>query len=208
MFAVLVSIALGMCRSSLSQSDHCGPATEAFSSADWQAMKPAHLPVEVKFTNAVGWVGLGHVFGTQERAHARWRAAVPFLVPTVVQPFPDSGSEASVNNQNPVFYIQATEIASLYPTFDSDNIRLLRFRAKQDRREIPVSKGITTFTFKPAIPSQFLVPISITRLSETVIELKPRNPLTPGQYLITIGPQQKDGFEFEMKCSGKPVDDQ
>jgi hypothetical protein len=129
-----------------------------------------------------------HRIGATRRS--RWRAAVPFLVPVVVQSFPSVNAAAPVNNQNPVFYIQATAIAALYPTFDSENIRLLRLRTKHDHREIPVSKGVTTFTFAPAIPSKSLVPISLTPLSETVIELKPRDPLSPGQYLITIGPRK------------------
>jgi hypothetical protein len=163
-------------------------------------MRPAHLPFEVKFKNASGWVGLGHLFGTQEYVQSRWRAAFPFLASTVVQSFPGANALTPVNNQNPVFYVQASEIGTLYSMLNPDSIRLLRLRTRDDHREIPVSKGITTFTFTPGVPRQFVIPATLERLSATLIELKPRAPLSPGQYLITMGPQEKDGFEFEITC--------
>ena len=198
--AAFLSLTIGGCFCQSVQSKSCGPATEAFSSTDWRSMISAHLPFEVKFTNEQGWVGLNHVFGTKEYLQARWRAAVPFLAPAVVQSFSGSNAAAEVNNLVPVFYIQASEVGTLFPTFDLEHIRLLRLRVKQESREIPASTGITTPTFSPTVPRRFSVPITLARLSSTIIELKPRNQLTPGQYLITIGSQQNDGFEFEITC--------
>jgi len=40
----------------------------------------------------------------------------------------------------------------------------------------------------------------VRRLSQTLMEIRPRDPLAIGQYLIAIGNQENEGFEFEISC--------
>jgi len=201
-FSIMLAwLALSVCSQALAQTDHCSQPTEALAATNWESIKPSHFQFEAMFSIPVGWVGLDHVFGTGERVQARWRSAIPFLVPTMVQSFPGPNTMTPVQNPRPVFYLHATEVASYFAAFDAGEVRLRRLRVRRDHRELPVSKGITTFTFAAGSPGRFLVPIAVRRLSQTLMEVKPRDRLAPGQYLITIGSQEDDGFEFEINCS-------
>jgi|ERR1035438_3606948 hypothetical protein len=199
-FCYVATVVLGLCCPIFAQDDRCNQPTEALASTDWQSIKPSHFPVEVMFSNTAGWIGVDRIFGTGEHLQARWRSVLPFLVPTMVQSFEGSKTLTPVHNPSPVFYLHATEIASFFPPFDADKVRLLRLKVRHDHRELPVSKGITKFTFAAGSPSRFLVPIAMRRLSQTLMELKPRSQLAPGQYLIAIGNQENEGFEFEISC--------
>lgn len=200
MIVVLVSLALSWCRPGFAQTGPCGQPIEALGTTEWQSIKPSHLPFELAFSVRSGWVGLGRVFSTQKHIQRRWRTAIPFLAPTVIQSFPGPHASNSVNNPVPVFYLHATESASIYPIFDPDKLQLLRLKVQGNHREVPVSTGITTFRFAAAAPSRVLVPIFSKRLSATLIELKPQHALAPGEYLVTMGLQESDGFEFNIKC--------
>ena len=198
---LVVSMVLGLCCPVLAQDDPCSGPTEALASTDWQSIKPPHFPVEVMFSNSDDWIGVDRVFGTGEHLQSQWRRALPFFVPTMVQSFEGTNTSTLVHNASPVFYLHATEIASFFPSFDPEKVRLLRLKVRQDHRDLPVSKGVTQFTFASGTPNRFLVPISVRRLSQTLMELKPRDRLRSGQYLIAIGNQENEGFEFEIGCS-------
>jgi hypothetical protein len=122
------------------------------------------------------------------------------VAPTIVRSFDGRTAEASVRNSSPVLYLHATDAASLYPDFDPEKIKLLRLKVKGDHRELPVSVGVVSFRFAPDLPKRMIVAISVKRLSQTLMELQPRDSLPAGQYLITIGVQNRDGFEFEVAC--------
>ena len=199
----VASAVVGLCCPVFAQDDPCHHPAEALVSTDWQSIKPSHFPVEVMFSSPEGWNGVDRVFGTGEHLQARWRSAIPFLVPTMVQSFEGSNTYSPIHNSTPVFYLHATEIASFLPPFDADKVRLLRLTVRHDHRELPVSKGITKFTFAAGSPSHFLVPVGVRRLSQTMMEIKPRDQLAPGQYLIAIGNQENEGFEFEINCTPK-----
>jgi hypothetical protein len=194
------TVALGLCCPIFALDNLCNQPTEALASTDWQSIKPSHFPFEVMFSDPAGWNGVDRVFGTGEHLQARWRNAFPFLVPTMVQSFEGANTLTPIHNPSPVFYLHATEIASFSPPFDAGKVRLLRLKVRHDHREVPVSKGITKFTFAAGPPSRFLVPISVRRLSQTLMEIRPRDPLAIGQYLIAIGNQENEGFEFEISC--------
>jgi hypothetical protein len=200
---LVVFVVLGLCCPILAQDDRCNRPTEALASTDWKSIKLPHFPVEVMFSNPDGWVGVDRVFGTGERLQARWRSAFPFFVPTMVQSFEGRNTSTPIYNSSPVFYLHATEIASFFPSFDADKVRLLHLKVRHDHREVPVSKGITQFTFAAGTPNRLLAPVSVRRLSQTLMELKPRDRLSSGQYLIVIGNQENEGFEFEISRGGK-----
>lgn len=129
------------------------------------------------------------------------RALIPFMVPSTVQIYPFAKALARIHNRAPVIYIHATDAAANFPTFSPSGVHLLRMTVSGNIRTIPVTSGITVFSYKATPPSKVEMPITVTQLSHSMLRLVPRHPLPSGEYIITIGPAGGDGFEFGIDCN-------
>ena len=81
------------------------------------------------------------------------------------------------------------------------DIVIVRFGKKKDHRELQMTSGASVFTFKSGFSKEKTPDITVTRVSESVISITPKQDLVPGEYLLTYG-IGAGGYDFGI-TSGK-----
>lgn len=88
---------------------------------------------------------------------------------------------------------------------DGKNTFLVKLSEKKDHREVQVGKGTAATAVKVKYRQEDLQPIDLVALSDSAVEITPKQDLTPGQYLLVPAQKQtanadpSSGYDFGVK---------
>jgi hypothetical protein len=178
----------------------CASPREALDTAGWKDAAPVQVGVVAQFSTPFGWQGLNQIYPTSIVIEHRWRTLLPWGTSETVEYFDSLPSLSSIANRRPVLYLRASALDASLPIFEGATVRLSRLRPERSGRALSVSRGATTFTQRSVYTSPKDAPLLVRKLSDSVIELQPPNPLENGDYLVSLGVDGSAKFEFSVRC--------
>lgn len=127
---------------------------------------------------------------------------VPGLTPHIAFTFRGAVAPIRVSEVRPVFYVKQSPYLVNVAGQTERDIVMVRFDKKKDHRELQMTSGASMFTFKTGFSKERTPDILVTRISETVFTVTPKEDLPPGEYLLTIG-LGSAGFDFGVDAQKK-----
>jgi hypothetical protein len=153
------------------------PGTYYWTGKDWAAMQLVNM-------TGGGTKHMGKVF-------------VPGLTPQMVLTFRDERAPIQFQDGKPIFCVK---FLPQYPGVaygqTSRDIVAVRFDEKKDHRELQITSGGNAFTFKSGFSKDRLPDIDITALDIATFLVSPKNPLAPGEYLLSCSSIGMSGYDF------------
>jgi hypothetical protein len=122
---------------------------------------------------------------------------VPGLTPQMVWTFRDARAPVELKEDRPLFCYKFLEVPPGTPYAPSSrNIVIARFDEKKDHRELQTSSGASMFTFKAGLGKDRTPEIVVTNISPSLAIIALKEPLPPGEYLLTDTSIAISGYDF------------
>ena len=100
-----------------------------------------------------------------------------------------------------MLYLKASPLDATRPFFNPAVVRLSGLRRRRGGRALLLTKGSLSFDQRWLYASKGDLPVSVHKLSDSTIELRPEMDLPDGEYLVSLGVDGRDNFEFSIRCS-------
>lgn len=142
-----------------------------------------------------GWVKMEPQMMTGGGATHMGKMFVPGLTPQMVFTFRGGEAPVQTNERKPIFYVKQSPYMTNIPGRSDRDIVLVRFAKKKDHRELQMTSGGSMFNFKAGFSKEKAPDIVVTRISESVFTVTPKDNLPPGEYMLTYG-LGSSGFDF------------
>lgn len=81
------------------------------------------------------------------------------------------------------------------------NLVIARLEAKKDRRELEIGSGKGAFAFSAGSTKQSTLEITATSVTSDVFLVSPKEPLSPGEYVIGGSSLALTGFDFGIRST-------
>jgi hypothetical protein len=120
---------------------------------------------------------------------------VPGMTPQIVHTFRGAEAPVQIQERKPVLYVKQSPYMTNIPGRSDRDIVLVRFDKKKDHRELQMTSGGSMFNFKAGFSKEKTPDIVVTRISESVFTVTPKDNLPPGEYMLTYG-LGSSGFDF------------
>jgi hypothetical protein len=176
-FATVISLAQSSAPDPKQEALNLQPGTYYWTGVAWQPMQQTNF-------SGSGLKKVGKLF-------------VPGLTPQMVWTFRDARAPVQLKDGNPLFCYKFVEVPPGTPFAPSSrDIVIARFDEKKDHRELQTTSGGTVFTFKSGLSKERSVELTITDISSTLSLISPKEPLKPGEYLLTGTSLAISGYDF------------
>ncbi|MGC2404322.1 MAG: hypothetical protein WA510_31300 [Acidobacteriaceae bacterium] len=179
---------------------NCNNPVAAVPTSAWATITPPREDVEVVYVAPIGWVGLNHIYATQQSLTHRKRSFIPWMMPQITTVFPFAHALESPANRRPLFYVDHSDAAAHIADLGPHEVHLVHLRPRGKGRELQATSGASVFTFDPGFSSHTELPFKLSTLSNTVFTIQPERELEDGEYIIVFGPVAAGGFEFGINC--------
>jgi hypothetical protein len=129
---------------------------------------------------------------------------VPGLTPQMVWTFRDSQAPVQVADGKPLLCFKFTPGLENTPYAPSArDLMIVRFDEKKDHRELQTSSGGNVFTFKAGLSKERTPEIESTGVDSVTFLVTPKEPLKPGEYLLTCSSLGTSGYDFGFHAEKK-----
>ena len=179
----------------------CQSPKDALETASWDQFRPVPSGTVTFFSTPFGWQGLDQVFPASVATEQRWKTFLPWGVPTTVEYFRAEASLNSISNRRPVLYLKASPSDATRPFFSTAAVRLSGLQRRRGGRALLLTKGSLSFDQRWLYASKGGLPVSVHKLSDSTMQLRPDMDLPDGEYLVSLGVDGRDDFEFSVRCS-------
>ena len=158
--------------------------------AQSQVDEPSSSGVYLK--DSTGWKKLEQIRWVSGEASQGGKALVPGLPPQLfVWTFRDAHAPVQVNGFSAHFFIRDVS------GFHDHDVLIVKLDVKKDHRELQ-STGGDFLTFKSGLSKDRAPEFQIHKVSDDTFSITPKEPLAPGEYMITISPGV-NGYGFSVK---------
>ena len=145
-----------------------------------QMDEPPSSGVYIK--DSTGWKNLEQIRWVSGETSQEGKALLPGLPPQLfVWTFRDAHAPVQVNGGSAQFFIRDAS------GFNDHDVLVVKLEVKKDHRELQNTGG-DFLTFKSGFSKDRAPEFQIHKVSDHTFSITPKEPLVPGEYMITISP--------------------
>ena len=158
--------------------------------AQAQVEEPPNTGVYVKVSDR--WISLEPIRAAGRTTKHLARLFLPGLPPQVVWSFRGTHAALRIFGNSVQLFVRDV------PDFDERNVVIVKFTVKNDHRELQTTSAGNFSTFKAGFSRKQAPEFEVHKTSDHAYSIIPTERLSPGEYLITIGPGMI-GYDFAVQ---------